>query len=191
MDDAFTSRLEITYGPAGSADRRDPVGSSDPLGSAGAGGQLGSSDPLGSAGAGSGQVVSAGLAGGIGAEPGQPISLDLHPILRDFAHSTASASHRAWLTGLTWTAHLRDAMIVVTASSPDGSSFGFGIPDGPAASRLAAAADRLQDFVVEHLRVGLPPVPGTARPARAHLHDDVALWADDRTAWTCPIGSYA
>lgn len=190
MDDAFTSRLQITYGPAGSADRRDPVGSSDPLGSSGAGGQVGSSDPLGSAGAG-GHAGSAGLAGGLGAEPGQPISRDLHPILRDFAHSTASASHRAWLTGLTWTAHLRDAMIVVTASSPDGSSFGFGIPDGPAASRLATAADRLQDFVVEHLRVGLPPVPGTARPAHALLHDGVALWADDRTAWTCPIGSYA
>ncbi|MEV6902306.1 hypothetical protein [Amycolatopsis sp. NPDC051372] len=81
-------------------------------------------------------------------------------------------------------------MVVVTASAPDGSSFGFGIPDGPAASRLAAAADRLQDFVVEHLRAGLPLVPGTARPAHARLHDGEALWADVRTPWSCLIGSY-
>lgn len=156
VDDAFTSRLEITYGPA---ELVDPVGS-------------------------------VGFAGGLGAETGPPVSLDLHPILRDFAHSTDSASHQAWLTGLTWTAHLRDSMVTVTGSVPDGSSFGFGIPDGPAASRLAAAADRLQDFVVEHLRIGLPPVPGTARTAHALLHDGEALWADDRTPWSCLIGSY-
>ncbi|MET7989980.1 hypothetical protein ABZU76_03625 [Amycolatopsis sp. NPDC005232] len=57
MDDDFTSRLEITYGPAGLV---GPVGSADPV----------------------------GFAGGLGAEPGPPIFLDLHPILRDFAHSS-------------------------------------------------------------------------------------------------------
>ncbi|WIX82112.1 hypothetical protein QRX50_15800 [Amycolatopsis carbonis] len=106
--------------------------------------------------------------GPVGARPGptgRPISLDLHPILRDFAHATDSASHHAWLGALTWTAHLDGSTVLVTVTSPDGTSFGFGLPDAPAAL-LAAAADRLQDFVVEHLRAGLPTCPAPpARPA--------------------------
>ncbi|MEU4667093.1 hypothetical protein AB0F91_03760 [Amycolatopsis sp. NPDC023774] len=144
MDDAFTSRLEITDGPVGA--RSGPTG--------------------------------------------RPLSVDLYPIRRDFAHATGSASHHAWLGGLTWTAHLNGSMVLVTVTAPGGASFGFGLADAPAAALLAAAADRLQDFVVEHLRAGLPTVPGTARPARARAHDDTALWSDDRTTWSCPIGAY-
>ncbi|WP_326834467.1 hypothetical protein VSH64_05995 [Amycolatopsis rhabdoformis] len=61
---------------------------------------------------------------------------------------------------------------------------------GTGKPRLVDVADRLQDFVVDNLRIGLPLVPATSRPARAGLVDGAATWLDRETGWRCAIGDY-
>lgn len=135
----------------------------------------------------------------ITAESAEPTSADpganraeITRVIRDFVTSTADPAAVAWIRRLTWrVSDWNVAELRVTVTAADGTAAGFSARrgNGPEAT-VCDVADRFQDFVADNLRVGLPPVPGTARPAVAAVVDGSACWTDAKTGWRCPIGAY-
>ncbi|RSD16257.1 hypothetical protein [Amycolatopsis eburnea] len=114
---------------------------------------------------------------------------DIARVVRDFV--AGAPDDGAWIEAVTWAVNIVDEtafQILVTAS--DGTAFGFAARREPPEATVCDIADRLQDFVADNLRVGLPPVPGAARPATARLTADTAVWVDAETGWRCRIGDY-
>ncbi|MGA6158713.1 hypothetical protein ACPEIC_35795 [Stenotrophomonas sp. NPDC087984] len=77
----------------------------------------------------------------------------------------------------------------------DGSGMGVGFSvdaNGTDASILYQLADRIPDAYVELYSVGLPPVPGSHRPARPRLTQNEVLWEDpdESGTWQCRVGAY-
>jgi hypothetical protein len=117
---------------------------------------------------------------------------DLPRVIHDFVASAPTSDDAAWIAALTWSVSIVDVAgfrILVTAA--DGTAFGFGARRGDPESTVCDIADRLQDFLVDDLRTGLPLVPGTARPATATLVGGKAMWTDTKTGWQCRIGDYS
>lgn len=111
-------------------------------------------------------------------------------VVHDFAASAADRQSAAWIGAVTWSVSDAEGAYRVLVTAADGTAFGFAARRDTPALALRDVADRFQDFVADNLRVGLPPVPGTARPAVAAVVDGAACWTDAKTGWQCPIGAY-
>jgi hypothetical protein len=79
---------------------------------------------------------------------------------------------------------------IVVAEFGDGTSTGVEITtDSAHAGILAAAADNLQQAVIDHVREARPKCPYHAHPLVARIVRDGAVWACPRGDGTWPIGS--
>lgn len=111
-------------------------------------------------------------------------------VARDFAAGAPDRVSAAWIRAVTWSVSAEEDAYRVLVTAADGTAFGFAARHDSPARALCDVADRFQDFVADNLRVGLPPVPGTARPAVPAVVDGAACWTDAKTGWRCPIGAY-
>ncbi len=112
-------------------------------------------------------------------------------VVRDFAAGAPDREAVAWIGAVTWSMSDDGGAYRVLVTAADGTAFGFAARRDSPALALCDVADRFQDFVADNLRVGLPPVPGTARPAVPAVVGGEACWTDAKTGWRCPIGAYA
>lgn len=111
-------------------------------------------------------------------------------VVRDFAASAPDRESAAWIGAVTWSISAVEGAYRVLVTAADGTAFGFATRRDSPALALCDLADRFQDFVADNLRVGLPPVPGTARPAVPAVLGGEACWTDTKTGWHCRIGGY-
>ncbi|MEV4150055.1 hypothetical protein AB0J40_40795 [Amycolatopsis sp. NPDC049691] len=108
-------------------------------------------------------------------------------VVRDFAAAAPDRESAAWIGAVTWSVSDGGNAYRVLVTAADGTAFGFAARRDTPALALCDVADRFQDFVADNLRVGLPPVPGTAVAA---VVDGAACWTDAESGWRCPIGAY-
>ncbi|WP_410636661.1 hypothetical protein [Amycolatopsis sp. cmx-4-83] len=111
-------------------------------------------------------------------------------VVRDFAAGAPDRESAAWIRAVTWSVSDDDGAYRVLVTAADGSAFGFAARRESPALTVCDLADRFQDFVADNLRIGLPAVPGTARPATPAVVGGEACWTDAKTGWRCRIGDH-
>ncbi|MFT9474381.1 hypothetical protein [Streptomyces sp. 11-1-2] len=93
----------------------------------------------------------------------------------------------------TYTQPSAEGYVEVLVSDSSGMGVGFSVDaNGTDANILYQLADRIPDAYVELYSVGLPPVPGSHRPARPRLTQNEVVWEDpdESGTWQCRVGAY-